>query len=458
MRGEARGAILGVLPANPGQRPPTGFVTKWGVIFCKSSFARRWAGGAGALVVTLIAGAAPPKPAWLTDLSLTCKEGLDDNVLLSGSGGPRDQSSWFTTVSPKVGVDLAPLLQMPMLPTAAFGYAPDFVAYHSTPTENYAAHRFTQSFKAKAGKFSGAVENSFAYIAGSATGPTYPAGRSCYSTSAVRERREQFQARGKASLQYDGQNWFARLTANWLDYDLRTEIRNAPGYDNYADRRDLNGGFDGGYKITSQLAATVGYRYGQQAQQQYFFNPDSSPSDYQRVLFGIEGNLCSWLTLTLQAGPDFRDYAANTATHTTPITNPHLVTYYAEAQLTARATAADTFAFKYKQWQWVSSTGCAPYFDSTYDGNYKHTFNEHFSLDLGARLLTADYRSGNGTKANRMDLQYALYETLHYAINPHWSLELAYTAEFGRNDAAIANPQTREYNRNLVSLGAQYKF
>ena len=428
--------------------------------FCKSPFVQSLTVWAGAWTLALTA-AATPKPAWLTDLSLACKEGYDDNILLSGSGSTHDQSSWFTTVSPKVGVDLAPLLQVSQLPVAAFGYTPDFVAYHSTPTESYAAHRFTQSLKVRAGEFSGAVENSFVYVAGSETGPTYPEGRSCYSTSGVRERREQCQARGKVALQYDGKNWFARLAASWLDYDLMTEIRDtasSPGYDNYADRSDLNGGFDCGYKITSQLAATVGYRYGHQYQQQYFFNPDSSPSDYQRVLFGLEGKLCSWLTLTVQAGPDFRDYAANTATHTTPITNPHLVTYYAEAQLTAQASTHDTFAFKYKQWQWVSSTGCAPYFDSTYDGSYNHKFDERLSLDLGARLLTADYRSGNGAKANRVDLQYALYETLHYAINPHWSLELAYTAEFGRNDADIANPQTREYNRNLVSLGAQYKF
>ncbi|MCX6894469.1 MAG: hypothetical protein NTZ16_02980 [Verrucomicrobia bacterium] len=413
-----------------------------------------WAG-----VWTLaLTAAATPKPIWLTELSLACKEGYDDNILLSGSGNTRDQSSWFTTISPKVTVDLAPLLQMPQLPTAAFGYAPDFVAYHSTPTENYSAHRFTQSIKGRAGAFSGALENCFTYVAGSETGPTYPEGRNCYSTIGVRERREQFQARGKASLQYDGKNWFARLVANWLDYDLMTEIRSAPGYDNYADRLDLNGGFDCGYKITPGLAAMVGYRYGHQFQQQYFFNLDSSPGDYQRVLFGLEGKLCSWLTMTLQAGPDFRDYAANTTTHTTPISNPNLVTYYAEAQLTAQASAADTFAFKYKQWQWVSSTGCAPYFDSTYDGSYNHKFDEHLSLDLGARLLTADYRSGSSAKAQRVDLQYAVYEALHYAINPHWSLEFAYTAEFGRNDADIANASTREYNRNLVSLGAQYKF
>ena len=49
------------------------------------------------------------KPSWLTDLSLGVKENYDDNVLLVSGDGLAPKSSWVTTLSPKVGINFAPL-------------------------------------------------------------------------------------------------------------------------------------------------------------------------------------------------------------------------------------------------------------------------------------------------------------------------------------------------------------
>src|ERR1041385_3986768 len=119
------------------------------------------------------------KPSWLPELSLVIKESYDDNVYAAGAdrsffpsplpalpGGSamalKGHSSWVTTVSPKIAVDLVPLLgSQKTVQAMALGYTPDFSIYHGASTESYDAHRFTTAIKVKTGDFSGSVENGF---------------------------------------------------------------------------------------------------------------------------------------------------------------------------------------------------------------------------------------------------------------------------------------------------------
>jgi hypothetical protein len=417
------------------------------------------------------------QPAWLTDLSLGLKESYDDNVFLSGVdqkylpasynvpagsvAALKDLGSWVTTVSPKIGFNFAPLLgDERVLQTLALTYAPDFAIYHDQASESYDAHRFVTAIKGGTGGLACGVDDTFTYVHGSDYGPTYPGGFvSAYNTAADRERREQIQNRANITIQYDCNQWFIRPTTSWLYYDFMTRQINVTGYQNYSDRYDINGGADAGYKTLSKLAVTLGYRYGHQYQQQFSFSPYSSSSDYQRVLVGLEGSPWKWLTLKIQGGPDFRDYAGDTATHITPVTDKHKITYYGESLVTATITSKDTLAFKYKQWQWVSSTGKIPYFESCYDLSYHRKLTQELGLDLGGRLLSSDYNSGNLPMCKRDDWQYTVSAGVGYAFNPHLNVNLAYSLDLGRNEeAGVVNAPTREYNHQLVSLGAQYKF
>ena len=46
----------------------------------------------------------------MTELSLELKESYDDNLLgVSGDGMPKSYS-WITTITPRIGLDLAPLI------------------------------------------------------------------------------------------------------------------------------------------------------------------------------------------------------------------------------------------------------------------------------------------------------------------------------------------------------------
>jgi hypothetical protein len=412
------------------------------------------------------AGSLFQKPAWLTDLSLGVKESYDNNVFLSEVGSLADRDSWVTSVAPKVGFNFAPLLgDQKTLQVLSLGYAPEFVIYHDESSESYNAHRTAATVQGKAGDVSFTVDNGFNYIDGNTDGPIYNKGRSAFGAVLLSTRRAQYQDKGKIAIQYDQEKWFVRPTASLLYFDFLTNLRTTPGYDNYADREDINGGVDFGYKLQPKLALTLGYRYGHQWQQQYGPSIDklhlSSPNDYQRVLFGVEGKPWNWLTASLQVGPDIRNYQENSPTHTTPVNDKNPVKYYGEGTLTADATANDSFTFKYKQWQWLAVTGKIPYYDSLFDLSYRHKFNAKLSLDLGARLQDWDFTSGNQAASLRDDRQYSFSAGVNYAFTSHFNGNLAYVAELGRNaqdaltDAVIA---TREFDHHLVSLSFQYKF
>ncbi len=412
------------------------------------------------------------KPSWVGDVGVTVKETYDNNIYMSGVGQAyvpagtstlKNEGAWITTVSPKIGVNLAPVLGgTKALQTASFAYQPDVVMYHDHSLESYTAHRFTTGLKGDTAALSYTVDNSFVYVNGSQDGPVYPGGLlNAWATIFTKDRREQFQDRGKITLQHDWDKLFVRPTASLVYFDMRDNLKNPAllttpsGYQNYEDRNDVNGGADLGYKISPQVAVTVGYRYGHQYQQAFSWDAHESSSDYQRALVGIEAQPWKWLKFQAAGGPDFRSYDANA-----PVNDHHLITYYGEASVGVTPTANDTVTFKYKQWQFVSSCGRVPYFDSSYDLIYAHKFNAHWSADAEAKVLGADYTSGNlGASSLRNDYDYALVAGIHYTFNKHAGVDLGYCADLGRNaQDNIANSSVRDFQRQAVSLATQLKF
>jgi hypothetical protein len=407
------------------------------------------------------------KPAWLTDLSVGVKETYDDNVLLvSGDGPMKPQPSAVTTTTGKFGFNFAPLIGSDSIfDKLTLVYAPEVDLYHNAPDESFDAHRVTDTISGKADAFSYSLDNAFSFVDGSDTAPTYLGDdryRSGFASVVPKERRKQIQDRMKAVLQYDWNSFFFRPTASLLDYDMMTTLKSTEGYQNYPSRADINGGADFGYRLTPDVAVTVGYRYGHQYQQQLPSAIDStqlaSGSDYQRALLGIEGKPWHWLELSMQGGPDFRNYDA-----TAGVADKNEVTYYAEASATATITPEDSLSFKYKQWRWVAYTGRLPYFDSNYELTYHRKLTNRLSFDLTGRIASYDFTCASDPikEANqRNDYLYSIAPGLTFAVTHNLSITASGSIDFGHNaqDNAPGGADYREFQHDVASIGATYKF
>lgn len=423
------------------------------------------------------------KPAWLTDLSAGARQSYDNNVLLVSGLGMGEQYSWVSTISAKVGFDFAPLMgDQDFFKSLTFVYSPEIDFYYEAPQENYNAQRIANSIRATAGDFAFSLDNAFLYNDGSREAPIYsesqaPGGnhndrfRNFYAQAVPRERRNQIQDRGIVAIQYDLNNdFFARAVASALYYNLNTILRNAAlppyiGYQNWPDRYDANGGVDGGYRLTPNLALVAGYRYGHQYQAQFPVSVSPadrhfSSNDYQRALFGLEGNPWNWLNIKVAAGPDFRYY-----NELAPVNDRHAIYPFVEGTATATITSSQTLTFTTKEWEWVASTGLVPYYDMAYILNYHWNATHHWGLDLGGKILNADFSSGNDTTgtepSKRNDIEYSVAFGVTYSFTQNFNINVAENYNIGRNLENLPPnlaPAYRNFNQNVVSLGLQYKF
>lgn len=432
--------------------------------------------------VTLAPSQPWQKPVWLTDLSAGARQSYDDNILLVSGLGLGEQYSWVSTISARVGFDFAPLLSdQNFFKSLTFVYSPEVNFYYEAPQENYNAQRIANSLKASAGNFTFGLDNAFLYNDGSREAPIYaesqaPGGntddrfRNFYAQAAPRERRNQIQDRGAVAIQYDLNNdFFVRADASTLYYNLNTILRAniAPyvGYQNWPDRYDANGGLDGGYRLTPNLAFIAGYRYGHQYQAQFPVSVSPvdrhfSSNDYQRALFGLEGNPWNWLNIKFAAGPDFRYY-----NELAPVNDRHAIYPYVEGSATAIITKYQTLTFITKEWEWVASTGLVPYYDMAYILNYHWTATRQWGFDLGGKILNANFSSGNDSTgvqpSKRNDIEYCIAFGATYNFTQNFSASLTENYNIGRNlenlPPSLA-PAYRNFNQNVVSLGLQYKF
>jgi hypothetical protein len=448
---------------------------------------------AAVLVLPGLARAADPaptdaslftKPVWLTDLSFGDKEYYDDNVLVVSGQGMPIQTSWVNDASFKLGLDFAPLLAGGnAIQTLTFVYAPETFHYDDASSENYTAHRFNDTIKGSSGDFSYSLDNAFLYNDGSKLAETYAlnqlsgaAGnqndkyRNNFTHAVPRERRNQDQDRYAALLRWDFGSYFFRPVSNLTYYNLNTYLFNtsfAPykGYQDYVDRWDINGGADLGYLISKKLDFFVGYRDGYQHQDQFSLGINSdqhySSNHYQRVLFGLEGQVYDWLNVKAAFGPDFRDFNPNA-----PIDHDRTTRVYGEAQATATLSKTQSLSFNFKQWVFVSSTGVVPYDDISYALGYHWNLTKQLGFDLGAKYSEANYTLGNDLAGSapsfRDDEDYQGSLGLSYTLIPHLTVNATWVFDKGLNGlqtlAATYAPAYRDFEHKVWGFGLQYKF
>jgi len=411
------------------------------------------------------------KPTWLSEISVTVKEGYDSDVFLNNNyNNYSNKGSWFTSVTPKVELNFVPFLGLDKgddtVKTFTASYAPEFVIYHGQESEDYTAHRVGTKFNGSVDDFSYGLDNGFTYIQGRGdslvfSAPYSSAGEmNAYGVAAFRERRDQFQDRLKLFVRKDIGDFFLRPVVNGLYYDMHVKQDYSPGtYLNFPDRYDANTGLDLGYKVTKDYDIYLGYRYGHQFEGALNNSIDFS-CDYQRVLLGMEGKPFKWLTLNLEIGPDFRNYggAAQSDTGTigglpnSDFDGMNKTVPYIDGSATFAITSVDSLILKGKQWEWVSSTGCAAYVDRDFSVTYQRKILDELTGHVGLRYQEAKYDSPYFGD----DIPYSVSTGFQYKLDDHWTFGADYSYSWCNNDV-IESPRTgREYDDHLVTMSTKW--
>lgn len=388
---------------------------------------------------------APAKrPQLRPSASITASESYDSNVYLQDVTGQAHRQSFVTAISPFVGLEWEP---GPELLINA-NYSPEIVRYHSEPTENHNDHRGNLNFAGKIGDATYEVLNSVTYIDGNTTGPTFtgPGGAPAIGGVPVRDRRAAINIKDSFKVQYPIGNWFIRPTGAWYMNDYKTDRRSTAGYLNYADRNDMNGGVDIGYKVFEKTYLVIGYRYGHQYQEAFLGNPTEFSNDYQRPLFGAEGSPLPWLKFSLLAGPELRRFGPN-ATGIDRNQDQLFVDFNATLTL----GKADVVKISVNRYTRPAYTGRNQLQELICDAAWTHKFDAQWSTSLGFTAYLADY-----APVTRNDGIYTPTFAVTYQFNKHLSAELRYA--YDGTNSEVPNTSGREYERHLTRLGVKYMF
>jgi hypothetical protein len=382
---------------------------------------------------------------WRVTASAAVSESFDSNVFLQDVTSIAHRQSFVTAVSPMVGGEWAPGPEF----LASASYSPEIVRYHAEPSENHDDHRGNLNFTGRLGDASYEVLNSVIGIDGNKTGPTFtgPGGAPSIGGVPVRDRRAAVNLRESFRLQYPVGGWFIRPVGAWYMNDYKTDQRTTPGYVNYIDRDDINGGVDFGYKVLEKTWLVAGYRYGHQDQDSYMGVPLEYSNDYHRPLFGAEGSPLPWVRFSLLAGPELRRFGPNVAPGFERKQNELFVDFAATLML----GKADVVRLSANRYTRPAYTGRNQLQEFLCDITWTHTFSAAWSGSLGFTSYLADY-----APVRRNDGIYTPTAAVAYQFNKHLGAELRYSYD-GTNSEVPAT-EGREYQRHLTRLGLRYVF
>ncbi len=273
-------------PSLPGSWPAGRAVGSKG-LFSKrrTSFASRVNLMAGLALSALgLSGVPAGAGGWQLATNLTLKadvalkETWDSNVYLQDEEPNRAavpqavapfQESFVTSFTPRLTLDYKPVAAF----NAALTYAPEVVFFHSASSEDHVAHRGTLNLGGQIEKVRWDFPNTLTIVQGSREGLYFggdplaapPTGGNAPAIGGVplRDRRAQLVYRCAPRATLPLGRWFLRPAMSGYLHDFQTEQKataSNPGYENYVDRRELNGGMDVGLEVAHGTRLVLGYR------------------------------------------------------------------------------------------------------------------------------------------------------------------------------------------------------
>ena len=398
-----------------------------------------------------LGSAAAPAPTPRFETSLQSRAGFDSNPL--GTNGTSaaiqgDKDSFTYAAGFNAGLTLVP--SSPVNASLKLTYAVEATRFDRLPEENFSIHRFGATGKFTTGAWTFTGDASSLFVDGSRDTLTSVPSANANSVALWRERRRQWQHRVKLQTQALFGSTLVRGGARLLAYDYQTNA--VPGKVAFANRSDLQGSLDVGWKQNVNSLWLAGVRVGRQ-QQATIPLPGGEfeySNTYSRLALGWEGSPFAGTTVTFAAGPDFRRYTGNV--------DPSVFTggrertsFWFEGGFTSKLSDTVTLTGKATRTPWLSSTGKSAYIDTCEEATVSWTLTPVWSVQLMTKLHRCDYYP-----AKRDDWESFIGPGATYQFSKRTTLTMEILDHRAWNNRT--GTTEREFQRVVVNLGVAVKF
>jgi len=394
--------------------------------------------------------AADPQPAAVFESNLQFRAGIDSNPLAMNSAAAATAGSEDIFIySTGLGASLTLPTSVPASRTLKLNYAGDVFRFDGLSTENFSTHRLGFNGQIIAGSWKLTGEGSTLFVDGSRDTLPSVAAVNANAITLWRERRRQWQHRLKVQAQANRGNSLIRVTGTLLAYDYQTHA--VSGKVPFADRSDVMGAIDLGWKQSAKSLWFSGVRVGHQ-NQAIVPLPNCEfdySNDYQRLVVGWEGKPSANTTVAISGGPDFRHYSG--------AIDPRVFlggrdrsSFWFEGNFSAKPCARLTITGKAGRMAWLSSTGKSAYMDSSAETAAVWTVTPVWSLRVSAKVHRCDY-----FPAIRDDWESLLGVGVMLKTTDRTLLSLEFLHHRGWDN--LPTSTGREFLRETVNLGATIK-
>ncbi len=396
------------------------------------------------------ASASDLQPTGVIEPALFFRAGFDTNPAASGGTsatilGERDtltsaagislSYSWTATTAAK--------------PALKLSYTGEAVRFDRWSGEDYSTHSLGLRGELTAGGWKFTGDASSLFVAGSADTLPSVATVNANAIALWRERRQQWQHRAKVQAQGLYGNWLVRGTGTLLDYDYQTNV--AAGRFAFADRSDLQGALDLGWKQSADSLWFTGVRSGHQVQAIVPL-PNCGfdyTNNYYRLAAGWEGKPFADTTVTFAAGPDFRHYTG-TVDPRVFLGGRDRTSLWFEAGFASKLTQNLTLTGKAARMDWLSSLGKSAYLDTCVETAMSLMLTPTWSARLTAKVHRCDF-----FPSYRDDWESFLGAGATWKLSNNTALILDLLRHHGWN--TLSTLPEREFQRLVVNLGATFK-
>jgi hypothetical protein len=399
-------------------------------------------------LLTLIAAAraAELPPRRTLETTVQSRIGFDSNPAgVSGTSaavlGDEDTLTYAAGVTLAAGWGGA----APKDPALKMTYTGEAVRFDRWESENFATHRLGAGGRFAAGDWKFTGEGSSLLVAGHRDTLTAVPTVNANSTALWRERRRQWQHRGKIQGETVRGQGVLRVGAKVLAYDYGTRV--TPGKVAFANRSDLQVSTDAGWKQNANSLWLTGVRAGRQRQEVVKAGDAEYSNDYLRLGLGWEGKLFGNTTVAVMGGPDFRDYTGEVAAGF----DRSRATFWLEGGTVTKLDGTLAVSTKVARMAWLSSTGRSAYLDSSAEVAISKTLTPAWAVQLAGKVHQCDYYP-----TVRDDWEAIVTASVTWKPSARTALSWEVSSHHAWNEIKAA-PE-REFDRVVMNLGASVKF